>query len=56
VLLGAPVVVALMRDRGDDAGLSGLPADGWNFRQRPQFRACAVRSDDEAGPEAFASG
>src|SRR5271156_5324806 len=52
VLLGAAMVVTPVRDRGDEAGLSCLPADGRNVRERAEFRARTVRRDDEASAEA----
>ena len=42
-----PFVIALVRDRRDDAGLAGVPTHGGNFGERAQFGARAVGRDDE---------
>ncbi len=48
MLLRPAFVVALVRDRRDDAGLVVVPADGLNVGEASEFRARAVGGDREA--------
>ena len=51
MLLGAALVVALMRDRRHEAGLVVVPADCLDVGQRAQLRACAIGRDRKAGAD-----
>ena len=48
MLLGPAFVVALVRDRRDDAGLVIVPAEGLDLGETAEFRARAVGGDGEA--------
>ena len=48
MLLRPAFVVALVRDRRDDAGLVIVPADGLDLGEPRKFRARAIRGDREA--------
>ena len=50
------LVVALVGDRRDHAGLPGVPADGRDFGERAQPRARAVGGDDQPRPQPPAVG
>ena len=54
MLLGAALMVALVRDRGDEAGLVVVPADGRNLGERAQLRARAVRRDRKSSADCAA--
>ena len=43
MLLRPAFVLALVLDRGDDAGLVIVPAERWNFGERAELRARPVR-------------
>ena len=51
MLLGAALVVALVRDRRDETRLVVVPADRLDFGERPQPRAGAVRRDRKTGAD-----
>ena len=51
MLLGAALVIALVGDRGDDAGLVVVPADGRDVGERGERRTGAVGGDGEAGAQ-----
>ena len=56
MLLRPAFVVALVRDRRDDAGLVIVPADGLNVGEPAEFRARAVGGDREARAQHAAVG
>ena len=56
MLLGAPFVIALVRDRCDDAGLAGVPAHSGNIGERAQLGAQAVGGDDQPRTQNLAAG
>ncbi len=56
MLLRAPAMIALMRHRGHDRGLSIIPAAGRDAGQRADGRARPVSRDQQARPKRRASG
>ena len=56
MLLGAPVMLALMRDRGNDRRLIVIPAMGGDAGLLADFRARAVGADQEPRRDRLAAG
>ena len=51
MLLGQALVIVLVGDRGDDAGLVVIPAVGRNLGERPELRPRAVGGDRQPGAQ-----
>ena len=56
MLLRPAFVIALVRDRRDDAGLVIVPADDRDVGEPAEFRACAVGGNYEARAQRTAVG